>query len=421
LDAETTYYFKIYPYTNSSTAIDYKTDGTVPSANATTEAKPPIPNLMLSEIADPSDSPNAKFVELYNYSGSTIDFSTGNWYLCRQANGDPGSWGDVQLIGSISSGSTYIVAYNKSTFEATFGISADLYSGFISGNGDDGYFLYYGGDHSSGELVDAYGVIDQDGSGKPWEYEDCHAVRNAGVTEPNSTWTASEWTIESATAAQCTPGVSTLPVTLSTFTASFQNNVPSLYWRTESETDNIAWYIYRNAENDFDHATKINPEPIPGYGTTSAPHSYVYEDYIENPTPGDSYWYWLTSVDIGGMIHYYDKVAQLNITETEPEPDTPEKPEMFGLFQNIPNPFNPGSTDNTTIKFNLPNHAKVQINIYNIKGELVRSIYNGFSTSGSATWDGKDEHGKLQSNGIYLYELRVNDKLHSTKRLILLK
>ena len=38
-------------------------------------------------------------------------------------------------------------------------------------------------------------------------------------------------------------GGSTLPVELSTFTAQFLNGVPTLYWKTESETDNIGWYV----------------------------------------------------------------------------------------------------------------------------------------------------------------------------------
>ena len=216
----------------------------------------------------------------------------------------------------------------------------------------------------------------------------------------------------------------TLPVTLSTFTAQYLNNIPILYWVTQSETDNIGWYVYRNTENDFSNAEEISGL-IDGYGTTSEPHSYIYEDpdFIgENVFPGDTYWYWLESIDYGGMINHYDKVAHIVIPENyDPGNENPEEFEEFGLFQSNPNPFNPKTKEATEISFNLKEQAYVEINIYNIKGELVKTIYNGFNTADEAVWDGKDENGNLQATGIYLYELKVNNKMYSTKKIILIK
>jgi len=61
----------------------------------------------------------------------------------------------------------------------------------------------------------------------------------------------------------------TLPVVLSTFTAQYMKNKPTLYWETQSEQDNVGWNIYRNSNSDFSSSTKINPELIPGHGNTS--------------------------------------------------------------------------------------------------------------------------------------------------------
>lgn len=87
LDETTTYYFKIYPYTNSGTDIDYKTDGTIPQASATTLE---TPDIVLNEIlADPDgtsgdangdgiiDTDDDEFIELVNYGTTDIDIS--NW------------------------------------------------------------------------------------------------------------------------------------------------------------------------------------------------------------------------------------------------------------------------------------------------------------------------------------------------------
>jgi endonuclease I len=164
--------------------------------------------LLISEVADPADNANARFVELYNASGAAIDFSTAVWTLCRQANGS--TWGSVQLTGTLAAGGTHVVAYNQATYESVYGDTADQYDGSISGNGDDGYFLYSGGDYSSGTLVDAYGVVDQDGSGFAWDYTDSQAVRDSAVTFPTSTWTSSEWTITGANASGMTPHAHTV-------------------------------------------------------------------------------------------------------------------------------------------------------------------------------------------------------------------
>ena len=196
----TTYYFKIFPYTNSGTDIDYKTDGTIPSSNATTEA---IPNLFISQVADPADEYNGRYVEIYNAS-SGFNLATDSWYLAVQVNG--GSMTSYALSGYVNSGQTFVITYSSTNFNMHFGFDPDAQSGF-NGSGDDGYYLYVGGDHNSGTLVDAFGVIDQDGSGQDWEYTDSKAIRNSDVNSPNATWTSSEWTITaSSNIADMSPG-----------------------------------------------------------------------------------------------------------------------------------------------------------------------------------------------------------------------
>ena len=70
----------------------------------------------------------------------------------------------------------------------------------------------------------------------------------------------------------------------------------------------------------------------------------------------------------------------------------------------------------------------MKISIYNIRGQLVKEIYNEYAEFDDKNpvpiktiWDGKDELGKDQKNGIYLYKLEVNGKLHETKQMIILR
>ena len=215
----------------------------------------------------------------------------------------------------------------------------------------------------------------------------------------------------------------TLPVELSTFTAQFLNGVPTLYWKTMSETDNLGWFIYRNTEEDFTTAERITDYLIEGYGTTSESHHYIYEDVELNGIPGEAYWYWIQSIDFGGAFHRFGpRIVRI---QGEPEHhETPTIPKQYGLHQNKPNPLSIGK-ETTKISFILPKTAIAEIKIYNIRGELVKDLYKGVAYGDDEVkdiiWDGKDENGVEQRTGIYLYQLKVNGKTYETKRLILLR
>jgi len=152
----------------------------------------PAPDLFFSEIGDPATA-TGRFVELYNASLSTIDFDAVDWHIVKQVNG--GSQYDFKLSGSVTSGGKFVIAGSESDFTTAYGFAPDQSNGQISGNGDDGYYLYIYGDEVSGILVDSYGVLGEDGSGKPWDYANTKAVRLRSVTSPNDTWDADEWDI----------------------------------------------------------------------------------------------------------------------------------------------------------------------------------------------------------------------------------
>ena len=93
-------------------------------------------------------------------------------------------------------------------------------------------------------------------------------------------------------------------------------------------------------------------------------------------------------------------------------------PQDFTLFQNYPNPFNP----ETRIDFTLSKSSNVKINVYNLKGQLIRRLVNGSLPSGSHSkiWDGKNQTGQQVASGVYLYELKAGNR-SLTKRLTLLR
>ena len=94
-------------------------------------------------------------------------------------------------------------------------------------------------------------------------------------------------------------------------------------------------------------------------------------------------------------------------------------PRTTSQVSNYPNPFNPS----TTIEFSIQTDSKVEIAIFNIKGQKINTIANNRFTQGSHSifWNVDDELGKPVSSGIYYYKLNVNGKTELVKKCLLLK
>ena len=249
------------------------------------------------------------------------------------------------------------------------------------------------------------------GSGTNWESKSASGSGSGPYAAEASGFTSfSDFVVASG-------GSGTLPIVLSTFTAQFIENTPTIHWSTQSETDNMGWFVYRNVEEDFATSEKVS-EFIEGHGTTTQQQSYVFEDIIQNTEVSDTYYYWLESIDYSGIINHYDKVAILTIPDNSNSGNQSVLvPERFGLLQNEPNPV----VHSTRIAFNLTETSMVDLNVYNLKGQLVNSLYSGVTSKHTIMWDGKDEQDKELENGVYFYNLIVNGKVEDTKKLILMR
>lgn len=93
-------------------------------------------------------------------------------------------------------------------------------------------------------------------------------------------------------------------------------------------------------------------------------------------------------------------------------------PEDYILEQNFPNPFNP----ETNIKFSLKNPSKVKLKIFNLKGQLVKTLISEFYPAGNhhVKWDGKNQLGKKVSSGVYIYRIKVGSFIE-TKKMVLIR
>jgi len=88
------------------------------------------------------------------------------------------------------------------------------------------------------------------------------------------------------------------------------------------------------------------------------------------------------------------------------------------LNPNFPNPFNP----ETTISFDMPKAGNARLDIYNVKGQLVKTLFDGTTPYGktSKVWNGTDNSGNAVTSGVYFYRLST-DNHSETRKMMLMK
>ena len=104
-------------------------------------------------------------------------------------------------------------------------------------------------------------------------------------------------------------------------------------------------------------------------------------------------------------------LAEANVTGTgvADNGDTSfQQPQQFVFNQNYPNPFNPV----TSIHYSLPNSAKVELAVFNLQGQRVKTLISGIQSTGNyeIVWDGTNENGMLVTSGIYLYQMKAGNQ-----------
>jgi len=161
-----------------------------------------------------------------------------------------------------------------------------------------------------------------------------------------------------------------------------------------NERDLLSYNIYRNNEL-----------------ITTVPLDVL--SYSDMNLPGGTYTYFVTAVYTED-----ESVPSNTVTVNIVQANDNHVSYITDLKGNYPNPFNPV----TFIDFSLENPGKVNIEIYNLKGQKVKSLVNDSFAAGrhSIEWNGKDDNKRVVTSGIYLYKM-TTDRYTSTKKMLLLK
>ena len=130
---------------------------------------------------------------------------------------------------------------------------------------------------------------------------------------------------------------------------------------------------------------------IPGNGTTNIPHHYQFDD---SPGSGSTVSYRLKQIDLDGSIHHSDPINVAVLLSVDGA-----APHEFTLSQNYPNPFNPQSE----IKFSVKSPGRATLKVYNLLGEEVASLFDGYAEPG--VFLRATINGSAMSSGVYFYRL----------------
>lgn len=193
----------------------------------------------------------------------------------------------------------------------------------------------------------------------------------------------------------------TVPVELGSFQVSVTGNTVKLKWTTETETNNFGFEIERSIDSNWEKIVFVK-----GNGSTAKSNSYEFEDDLSVLDFDVSFLnYRLKQIDTDGSFEY-SQILTIELNH----------PVSYQLEQNYPNPFNP----TTTIKFSVPQGSFVEIKIYSILGQKIRTLISEKMTAGrhKIIWEGKNDNGASVTSGIYIYKIAADDFVDFHKMIL---
>jgi hypothetical protein len=257
-----------------------------------------------------------------------------------------------------------------------YGVYRDVSSGFTPGPGN---FICYSDDTTETDAPT----------------EACWYKVTAFDVHGNEGAPSNEWYYDGSLSAQ-----------LSMFAAmELEDGRVSVRWRTESEENCLRWEVERS---DAPGSTYLALGSVPGQGSTAQPTDYRYDD--ESELAPRTYYYRLGQVDLDGGKRYFGPVSLSYQWRV---------PAEAGIAGARPNPFN----QTTTISYQLTRPGSASLKVYNVYGQLVRTLETGQKPAGyhRARWDGRNDSGEAVSAGVYLVWLEGSGVASSSARVAVVR
>ena len=181
-----------------------------------------------------------------------------------------------------------------------------------------------------------------------------------------------------------------LPVELLSFRGHAEKSRIHLQWTTITESNNLGFFVERKLPGEQFEEIGF----VPGAGTTSTSQTYHFYDV---PQKGPFVYYRIQQKDLKGALVYSQQIKVQLV-----------QPVRFTLSPAWPNPFN-GST---TVRFVIPQSARVEIHVLNILGERIRRLTQNLYPAGEyqVQWDGLDDRNFRVGSGVYFIRMTCREE-----------
>lgn len=277
--------------------------------------------------------------------------------------------------------------------------------------GADYNIVYYFGDNETYTIGSpgANTILAKYGSGGSWEvFHLTQPVWNTVLVYNTSTQTFTTTVnglFDFSTFALTDDGAA-LPVIMESFEISAMNRDAVLNWATASEINNKGFAVERRSKLDAGYSSWKEVGFVNGNGTSNERHAYTFRESKMN---AGIYQYRLKQIDYNNNPEYFSPQGNMDIVIG--------KPGVFDISQNYPNPSNP----KTKIDFQMPFDGKVSLKVYDLLGQEVVSLADGFKTADYYT---VEFDGSNLASGVYFYRIVAegnNQKFIKTMKMVLVK
>ena len=363
----------------------------------------------LTVFSDDIDEPEVNFILLGNGIGTTLMVDDSDTLSGFSYGPSDTSWVLSQSMYAINASARYTSKYSnpdawaKWEFNVPVSMDYEVYASSVPNSSNSTNFAPYV-INAPGGLPDTV-IIQQSGisTSNIWQFLGTYSFLE-GITSSIELVNDTNITYQDdLPILRCDAVRLTQPtqVKLSSFFIDYEKRGIVINWETTSELDHLGFNIYRDIKDQFDRsrALKLNNELIQG----SSPYQFT-DRSVDRKI---SYFYWLEDVSLQGIKTLHGPISA-NLANAIPY--------VYELEQNYPNPFNPS----TFIKFSIPQIANVELVIYNVLGQKVRTLVRGKLSAGfhQVVWDGTNDEGWKVSTGVYLLKMKSNDFIQTRKMMI---
>ncbi len=199
--------------------------------------------------------------------------------------------------------------------------------------------------------------------------------------------------------------------------------VNNVIWDDDPESNIVNDYDY--IEANYNNISLPNGDLFPGIQNINENPEFIGDDQAKDDLAEKYIQYHLAAgspcIDAGDPEEEFDpdgSIADLGVFPFVGNKDQETVAFNGGKLSNYPNPFNPS----TNILYSVADTSIVSIKVYNIKGQLVKTLVNDNKTAGnySVVWNGVDNRGNKVASGMYFVKMKQN-KLQQTTKILLTK